>query len=69
MVEKLQIVSVRELMNQPVLVKAIQKRRWRFHWRPPNGRNISPSMTQMVAGLEGLSDHEINALLGEEDPN
>jgi hypothetical protein len=24
MVEKLQIVSVRELMNQPVLVKAIQ---------------------------------------------
>jgi len=26
-------------------------------------------MTQMVAGLEGLSDHEINALLGEEDPN
>jgi len=26
-------------------------------------------MTQMVAGLEGLSDHKINALLGEEDPN
>jgi hypothetical protein len=28
-----------------------------------------PSMGQMLAGLEGLSEQEIYALLGEEDKN
>lgn len=71
--EKLRIVSVRGLINEPIRAESIHAtNRTSDGVLPKEIAVISvpePSMGQMLAGLEGLSEQEIYALLGEEDKN
>jgi surfactin family lipopeptide synthetase A len=71
--EKVHIVSARGLINEQIPTESIQvanKTSDVVLQKELAAMSVpDPSMGQMLAGLEGLSEQEIYALLGEEDKN
>lgn len=68
--EKPRIVSVRRFLDAPTISQEMQSTNGspsEFFQHIPAIPPPDPSMGQMLAGLEGLTDQEVNALLGEED--
>ena len=69
--EKRRIVSLRDLMNESTMAEPSRSINGKpydpLHRESNPAPAAHPNIEQMLAGLEGLSEQEINALLGEED--